>query len=146
MPVFTLAVQNNASVMDMGVATSSVNFFRSLGSAFGVAAFGAVVRSRMASTVNAAFPDGSVDLDSGLLGSPAAIRELPPDQFAAVSEGVASGVSAAFVLGVPLMVVVLAMVIFLPEIPLRDAVEDPLDPPVAGDVPGSAETPERAAL
>ena len=35
-PVMTLAVQNVAAKADMGAATSAVNFFRSLGSAFGV--------------------------------------------------------------------------------------------------------------
>ena len=41
-PVMTLAVQNVASKRDMGAATSAVNFFRSLGSAFGVALFGSL--------------------------------------------------------------------------------------------------------
>ncbi|HYD10806.1 MAG TPA: MDR family MFS transporter, partial [Acidimicrobiales bacterium] len=65
MPTLSLAVQNAAPMADMGVATSSVNFFRSLGGSLGVAVFGAV----MAGHVD--------DIDPSLLNSPEAIRALP---------------------------------------------------------------------
>ncbi|MCZ7538129.1 MAG: hypothetical protein M5T61_20800 [Acidimicrobiia bacterium] len=40
MQVLVLAVQNGAEFSDLGVVTSSVNFFRSLGGSFGVSVFG----------------------------------------------------------------------------------------------------------
>ena len=45
-PVYTLAVQNVAPRAQMGAATSSTIFFRSIGSTVGVAAFGSVMLTR----------------------------------------------------------------------------------------------------
>ena len=64
-PVYTLAVQNVAPREQMGAATSSTIFFRSIGSTVGVAAFGSVMltqyhneftRSIPASVPQAALP------------------------------------------------------------------------------------------
>ncbi|MCP8939906.1 MFS transporter [Alsobacter sp. SYSU M60028] len=43
LPVTTVAVQNAVSIHQMGIATGGVNFFRSLGGAMVVAAFGAIL-------------------------------------------------------------------------------------------------------
>ena len=43
MPVFTLAVQNAVEQRMVGVATSTVQFFRSMGGALGAAVFGSVL-------------------------------------------------------------------------------------------------------
>jgi EmrB/QacA subfamily drug resistance transporter len=45
-PVYTLAVQNVAPPRQMGAATSSTIFFRSIGSTVGVAAFGTILLTR----------------------------------------------------------------------------------------------------
>ena len=47
MQVLILAVQNAVDRKDMGAATSSVAFFRTLGGAFGTAIFGAVLTARL---------------------------------------------------------------------------------------------------
>ena len=41
MQVLVLAAQNSVEAKDIGVATSTTTFFRSLGGAFGVSVFGA---------------------------------------------------------------------------------------------------------
>ncbi|MEZ5249455.1 MAG: hypothetical protein R2713_09680 [Ilumatobacteraceae bacterium] len=46
-PNLTLTVQNAARFEDLGVATSTANFFRSMGGAFGAAIGGAVVGRRL---------------------------------------------------------------------------------------------------
>lgn len=51
MPVINLAVQNEFSQMDLGVATSSSQLFRSLGSTIGTAVFGAILTAGIASQV-----------------------------------------------------------------------------------------------
>ncbi|MFJ8686398.1 MDR family MFS transporter [Micromonospora wenchangensis] len=66
-----LGVQNAVDVRNLGAATSSATFFRSLGGSFGVAILGAVLSTRLA---------------SGLADRlPGAIAQLPPDQRAAVA-------------------------------------------------------------
>src|SRR6478752_6709867 len=47
MQVLVLVVQNDARPEDIGVATSSATFFRSMGGAFGVALFGTIFASRL---------------------------------------------------------------------------------------------------
>ena len=47
MPVTLTAVQNAVPQSDLGVATSSSVFFRSMGASFGVAIFGAVMNERL---------------------------------------------------------------------------------------------------
>ena len=42
MQVLTLIVQNTSSYQDLGVATSGVTFFRTLGSSFGASVFGSL--------------------------------------------------------------------------------------------------------
>ena len=50
MPTSTLAVQNSVEFRDMGVGTSMVTFFRSLGGAIGLAAYGAVFNAQIVSS------------------------------------------------------------------------------------------------
>lgn len=60
-PVYTVAVQNVAPRQQMGAATSSTIFFRSIGSTVGVAAFGTIMLTRyhseFASTAPAQVPE-----------------------------------------------------------------------------------------
>jgi hypothetical protein len=49
MPLYTIAVQNAVPYKVMGVATSSIAFFRSLGGSVGLAIFGSVLNNRFAS-------------------------------------------------------------------------------------------------
>src|SRR5262245_6227462 len=55
-PVYTVAVQNVAPRAQMGAATSSTIFFRSIGSTVGVAAFGSIMLTRYHSEFAATVP------------------------------------------------------------------------------------------
>jgi EmrB/QacA subfamily drug resistance transporter len=48
LPVVTVAIQNSVPMHEVGTATATMNFFRSLGGAMAVAAFGAIVLSGIA--------------------------------------------------------------------------------------------------
>src|SRR5258708_36336128 len=54
--VYTLAVQNVAPRRQMGAATSSTIFFRSIGSTVGVAAFGSIMLTRYHAAFEASMP------------------------------------------------------------------------------------------
>jgi MFS family permease len=116
MPTLTLAVQNSSPIADLGVATSSVNFFRSLGGALGVAVFGAVMTSKVAG------------IDERLLNSPAAIRALPAVERDSVIDALASGVHAVFVFAIPLVCIAAVVAWFLKEVPLRTTFGTDPDP------------------
>lgn len=65
MPVMNLAVQNEFKQHDLGVATSSSQLFRSLGSTVGVAVFGAMLTAGLASGLNGVGNDSYVKMLSG---------------------------------------------------------------------------------
>ena len=48
MQVVVMATQNAVDRRDLGIATGTVSFFRSVGGSFGVAVFGAIFTSRLA--------------------------------------------------------------------------------------------------
>ena len=117
----TVAVQNSVEFRDMGVATSSVQFTRSLGGAIGAAALGAVLNSRLASTI--------ADLDLGAnaatiedsLSNVQAITALPEPVKSTVLAAYTDAITYAFLFAVPGVVVALVVAFFLKEIPLRGA-------------------------
>ena len=115
MPNVTTAVQNAVDRADLGVATSTLGFFRSLGGAFGVAASGMI----LSATLRAALPlqaGHSVALGlSQISALPAAERITllgAYSQALATTFAAAAGVSA---LG-------FAVVLFMPERALRGGV------------------------
>jgi MFS family permease len=120
-PVLTLAVQNVAAPADMGVATSAVNFFRSLGSAFGVAIFGAIYGAQFHSVLAFRLPDGAAAIDA-VLNTPKAVLAMPSPVRLAVQEAVASGVGIAFKYSLPVITLGFLVSFLLREVPLRDYV------------------------
>jgi EmrB/QacA subfamily drug resistance transporter len=121
MQVLVLAVQNSVDRSDMGVATSSSAFFRSMGGAFGTAIFGAVLNARLAHWLDQLLPGGAPDgIQGQVLGSPAAIEQLPPAVHDAVVEAFVRSLHTVFVVAVPISLVAFALTWFLPEIHLRE--------------------------
>jgi EmrB/QacA subfamily drug resistance transporter len=110
MPTSTLAVQNSVDWRDLGVASSLVTFFRSLGGAIGLAVYGALFNSRIASS----------GIDERLLQSPSQIQDLPPAVGEPVVEALADAVQFLFVASVPVMLVAFGLSWFVKEIPLRE--------------------------
>ncbi|HEY0835085.1 MAG TPA: MDR family MFS transporter, partial [Azospirillum sp.] len=77
MPVMTVAVQNAVDRRDLGAATASVGFFRSLGGSVGVAVFGAVFAADVEARLNAAGLPGISGREVMERG-PSALSSLPP--------------------------------------------------------------------
>lgn len=126
MQVSLLAVQNAVEHRDLGVATASAQFFRSMGGSFGVAVFGAVLNARLAFELPARLsPEALASVGgrvSELLDSPAAIRTLPAETAAAVTGSVEAALQTVFLSAAPIMVLGFALAWFLEEIPLRETV------------------------
>jgi Na+/melibiose symporter-like transporter len=121
MQVLIIALQNSVEHRDLGIATSSNTFFRSLGGAFGSALFGAILSGRLAYYLPRLLPPGGSALDPArLTGSPAQIRTLPPDVQAAVAEALARSIVTVFRWAIPFALISLLLVLAIPEHPLRD--------------------------
>ncbi len=126
MQVLVLAVQNAARPRDLGVVTSSVNFFRSLGGSFGVSVFGAIFATLLDRRLDALLPGGALG-DAGLgpealTASPERLRALPPEILDAVTRAMTESVTAVFLWTVPLLILGVVIAILLPERPLKDTV------------------------
>lgn len=124
MQVLVLAIQNSVRHRDLGTATSAVNFFRSIGGAFGAALFGAILTARY----NLALRGLSSDANLGTLeiarlaSSPKAIRHLPPLISEQLISALADAVHNVFMVALPLAVLSFCLSWLLRERPLRDTV------------------------
>lgn len=121
MPVLILVVQNAVSQRDLGVATSAVNFFRSIGGTFGVAVFGALFNARFYAVLADRLPSGLPAIDpSRIADSPRAIRALPPAVSGPILEAIAEGAQIVFTAALPFVLLGVVFVWFIKEIPLRE--------------------------
>ncbi|HEY9521907.1 MAG TPA: MFS transporter, partial [Thermopolyspora sp.] len=121
MQILILAAQNAVHTRDMAVSTSGISFFRSLGGAVGVAAFGAIltngVKHRLMDMLAAAHvqaPAGGVSL-----GTPDAIHHLPPVIRQMVIEAFADAMQTVFLVAVPTALLGFVAVLGLRELRLR---------------------------
>lgn len=117
-----VAVQNAVEPRDLGVATSSNTFFRSMGGAIGVAVFGSVLTTTLQSSLESRFPGGPPPgLDSGQLGgTPEAIAALPDVVRQPLIESFTEALDRVFLVAVPVGLLALVFVVFLRELPLRE--------------------------
>jgi EmrB/QacA subfamily drug resistance transporter len=119
MQVLVLVVQNDARPENIGVATSTATFFRSVGGSFGVAIFGTIFAARLSGQL-AHFPHSVVaQLGSGVQLSPAAARKLPPAVHADFLQAFAHSLHGVFLWGMAIAVVPFVLSWFLREVPLR---------------------------
>jgi EmrB/QacA subfamily drug resistance transporter len=124
-----LVVQNTSRPTEIGVASSGVTFFRSLGGTIGVSVMGAALASQVTSLVGdrrddiqAALmslgdqaPTWAAQLQSGTLPQVSAM----PEALRIVFEDIyATGISHSFLIAVPFAVLSLIAIVFLPNKPL----------------------------
>jgi EmrB/QacA subfamily drug resistance transporter len=120
--VMVLAVQNSVSHRDLGTATATETFTRSMGGAFGVAVFGAILNNRLTYNLARLLPAGAgPTLKAGsITASPAAIRRLPPPLEHGVILALARSLHVVFLAAIPLAVLAFAVTWLLREVPLRE--------------------------
>lgn len=124
-----LVVQNSTSPREVGVASAGVNFFRTVGGTTGVAVMGSVLAASMtqqltdrAAEVGAAIAalgakgkEIAAQLSSGSLPT---TRDMPESIRVIIEDVSAQAISHAFLIGVPLAVLSLVAIVFLPNVPL----------------------------
>ncbi|MDR6291706.1 MULTISPECIES: MDR family MFS transporter [Inquilinus] len=113
MPNMTIAVQNAVPREDMGAATATLAFCRSLGGAIGVAGAGAILAARLGTGA-----PGTEGLAQEGLRQLAA---LPPEAHAAAVAVYRHAIAGTFAAGAAIVALALAAILFLPELPLRSS-------------------------
>lgn len=115
-----LVVQNEIEPKNMGVATSAVTFFRSLGGTIGVTVMGSLLGTVVASNIKdhvlkLAPEQQAIAMQSLGDGRIPKIDALPDFLRVIVESAYGTGVGSVFMLAVPLAVITLIAVIFLPN-------------------------------
>ena len=134
MQVLVIAVQNVVPYSDLGVATSGVTFFRSIGGSFGTAAFGAIFASQL--TGNLAHYLAGTHIPAGFSASagasPATLAKLPPAVHAGYVHAFAASLHTVFLVATPIAAVAFALTWLLKEVPLRKVASVPDPAQVVG--------------
>jgi EmrB/QacA subfamily drug resistance transporter len=120
-----LAVQNQVSPSELGSASSSVTFFRTLGGTIGVSALGAV----LAGQVSRYTTDGLSHLGIHAVGGGSSLpkpADLPAPVRVVVEGAFGHATGNLFLYTVPLALIALVCILFIREVPLRtsNAVRD----------------------
>jgi hypothetical protein len=147
MPILGLVVQNAMPYRLLGVATSSVQFFRQIGGTLGIAIFGTLVTTHLRDNLRGELPAEVQTLpdpllkpleDPQVLLSPESLDRLREGFGALGARGtelfaetidsmrmvLAEAVTNVFFLGMLVSIAALAVSVFLREIPLRTTVTE----------------------
>ena len=118
MQVLVLIVQNTSRFDDLGVATSGVTFFRTIGSSFGAAIFGSLFTNFLRGRIGPALAASGAS--PAAANSPEALHRLPRATAAPIVDAYAASLTQVFLWAVPVALVGFALSLFLREVPLRD--------------------------
>jgi len=135
-PIYTLVVQNVAPVAQLGAATASTQFFRSIGSTVGVAVFGSALLTIYHDDFKRGIPPGTPALALAPFQNPLQVIQIRPRLEAAFArypggtdllhrlfddlrDSLVHGLHAIFLIGAILMVCGIVVNLFLREVPLR---------------------------
>ena len=134
MQTIVIALQNAVEFKDLGIATSSNTFFRSLGGAFGTAIFGTILSNQIGKNLESGFtelaktnPDKLAGVDPTVLSSlennTEAISTLPVEVQNTALEAFMNAFQVVFWAAFPVVAIGFLFALFLREKPLQDSHE-----------------------
>lgn len=118
MQVLILIVQSTANFSDLGVATSGVTLFRTIGSSFGAAIFGSLFVNFLHSGIGGALAASGAPPEAAR--SPQVLHQLPTQVAAPIVGAYADSLSMVFLCAAPVAFVGFIVALTLKEVPLRD--------------------------
>ena len=116
--LFSIAVQNAMPIQQLGVVTSSSQFFRQIGSTMGVAIFGTFLTANLNSGLGKVMPGvdvGKLRAMGGMTHEGAAPM-LPPF----IRDIISDAITNVFALGLYVVAAALLVTLLIPVLPLRD--------------------------
>ena len=136
MQVLTIIVQSSVPYGDLGVATSGVTFFRTMGSAFGAAIFGTLYANFLSDRLPAAVAE-SPGVTPADLETPSALHALDDALIAPIVNAYSEALTQVFLWAVPVALLAFVLALFLPQVKLGDSLT-----PSAHDLGGGFGAPE----
>ena len=124
---YILAAQNVTSKNEMGVVTSSMSLFRSIGGTIGVTILGAILKGRMVLELDrnlplgtAAYVPGGDELSlGGLLITPSSASLIPGPVLDAISLSLSNSITHVFMIGAIISVIALGASALIRGVPLN---------------------------
>jgi EmrB/QacA subfamily drug resistance transporter len=124
MQTIVIAVQNAVEFKDLGIATSSNTFFRSLGGAFGTAIFGTILSNQISQNLQGELLDSATsnpNLIETLTTNTALISTLPAELQLKVLGAFSDSFQTVFISAFPVVAVAFFFALALEEKPLQDS-------------------------
>lgn len=110
-PVSTTVVQNSVEHQDLGIATSMITFFRSLGGAIGLAVCGALFNVFSREKVEPKY-----------INNPRLVKELPQPQKDNVLSALSDSITGTFKWTIPAMFLIFLLTTLVKEVKLRETI------------------------
>ncbi|WP_330305704.1 MULTISPECIES: MFS transporter [unclassified Streptomyces] len=119
-----LSTQNQVAPADLGSASSTVTFFRSLGGAMGVSALGAIMANRITDYVKDGLTDlgpkyASLASGSSSTSSIPDMDKLPAPLRTVMESAYGHGIADVFLIAAGMALIAFFIVLFIKEVPLR---------------------------
>ncbi|MGW2049967.1 MFS transporter [Streptomyces sp. NPDC001858] len=145
-----LSTQNQVDARDLGAASSTVTFFRSLGGAMGVSALGAVMANRIADYAKDGFADlgpkyASLASGSSSSGAIPDMDKLPAPLRTVMESAYGHGIADVFLIAAGLALLAFLITLFIKEVPLRSKGAPAETETPASETPASTTSAEVAA-
>ena len=121
MQVLTIVVQGSVPYADLGVATSGVTFFRTMGSAFGSAVFGTLYANFLGDRLPGALAR-SPGVTPADIATPGALHALDEALVRPVVDAYAESLSLVFLWAAPVALLAFVLALLLPQVKLADSV------------------------
>jgi len=132
-----LAVQNTVRATDIGTASASVAFFRSVGGAIGVSVLGAVLGNRVKELATTGLAAAGVPVQGGAGGTSMDLKDLPPQIRDIMRAAYGDATAEIFMISAIIGIVALVAVLFIKEKPLRRTVDIQPEASASAAVTGS---------
>jgi EmrB/QacA subfamily drug resistance transporter len=140
-----LAVQNTVSASDIGTASASVAFFRSVGGAIGVSVLGAIMSNRVKELATQGLADAGIRAGSGASGASLDLADMPAPIRDIMRAAYGDATAEIFLIAGAIAVVALIAVLLIKEQPLRRTVDIRPDAAAPASVDGSARDSEQGS-
>lgn len=124
MQVPTLAVQNSVPRNQLGTATSTTTFARSIGSSFGGAIFGTILTSRLSYHLHRLLPTATTAFTNSIKTGTVALQKAVPAVRHDVLQSFVLSFHDMFLLAIPFSLAAFATALLLRETPLHDSTRD----------------------
>jgi EmrB/QacA subfamily drug resistance transporter len=140
-----LAVQNTVKASDIGTASASVSFFRSVGGAIGVAVLGAILGNRVKELAAEGLAKAGIPVADGSAGASMDLKDMPAPVRDIMRAAYGDATAQIFMISAIVGIVALVAILFIKEQPLRRTVDIQPEPAAGGANPANGTTGTRTA-